>query len=519
MKNQTRTARRCHLAALLFTTFLASTFFGTTAYAGDINGNEQSIVSVIYGQFEQDGIVYKVHQEYINSALSYLQQDDVDLTAEQAQAVISEIYANVQTGVDSGYLEPIGQTAPPETAPAEVQSGGEAGGSKDNRNAGEKGMRGQESGDGENPEGELPEVPEEPPEEIPEEVPEEIPEPPKIISILELVDKAPPQSYDYLARDTNALMERIQIPYQSVLHMIFLMAAVIVVIAVILFIKKLLMHHHNRKFRKFLKYILAVEISVLSAICLMTVGIWIGAFQDSAVLNNLSDTGYYRSIFEELRRDTSISFALLDIPDNVMDDAITYEHVVVAARQQVESDLSQGAYQADTSILTEKLEADIKSYLEAEDVTMTDQARLGLNELMNRLDQKYASLLKWPFAVWWVEMKADFLSFVKIALPLSLFLIICSQVLMIFLNHYKHRGVALGGRSLLTGGVITLTAFCAGFFIIGKNLPEVTPEYMNMFFEIYRNGLCRTGIITGVLGVLLGAICLVGVYTWKDAKR
>ena len=103
MKNKTRAADHCSLLSLLFSTFLIVIFFCIPAYAGSINGNEQSIVSVINGQFEQDGVIYKVRQEYINSAISYLQQDDVDLTAEQAQSVISEIYSNVQTGVDSGY--------------------------------------------------------------------------------------------------------------------------------------------------------------------------------------------------------------------------------------------------------------------------------------------------------------------------------------------------------------------------------------------------------------------------------
>ena len=112
MKNRTRTADQCSLLLLLFFIFLMVTLFCTPAYAGSINGNEQSIVSVINGQFEQDGVIYKVRQEYINSAMGYLQQDDVDLTAEQAQSVISEIYSNVQTGVDSGYLEAIGQTGP-----------------------------------------------------------------------------------------------------------------------------------------------------------------------------------------------------------------------------------------------------------------------------------------------------------------------------------------------------------------------------------------------------------------------
>lgn len=537
MKNRTRTADSCSLLALLISTFLASIFFCTTAYAGNINGNEQSIVSVIHGQFEQDGIVYKVRQEYINSAMSYLQQDDVDLTAEQAQSVISEIYSNVQTGVDSGYLEPIGQTAPQETPPADGASAGDAGaaGAEKGGNAGDGSGDGANDGaaagavSGENPDGADGASENETPDDTGqtqengtasgEAIPEEMPEPPKIISILELVDKAPPQSYEYLARDTNALMERIYIPYQTVFYIIIIMAAVIAVIAVISFVKKLLVHHHHRKLRKCLKYILAAEIGVLFAICFMIAGIWIGAFQDSAVLNKLADTGYYRTIFEELRRDTSISFALLDIPDHVMDDAITYERVVLAARQQVESDLSQGAYQADTSVLTEKLETDIKSYLEGESVTMTEQAQIGLNELMNRLDQKYSSLLQWPFVAWWVEMRAEFLSFVKIALPFSLLLIFGAQALIIFLNHYKHRGVALCGRSILAGGVITIAAFCAGLSVIAGKLPKVTPDYMEVFFNVYGNGLCKAGIIAGAIGVLLGVICLVGVHNWKDAKR
>ena len=51
-------------------------------------------------------------------------------------------------------------------------------------------------------------------------------------------------------------------------------------------------------------------------------------------------------------RDSPVSYTHLDV----------YKRQVLAARQQVESDLSQGAYQADTSVLTDQLEADIRSY-------------------------------------------------------------------------------------------------------------------------------------------------------------
>ena len=410
MKNKTRAADHCSLLSLLFSTFLIVIFFCIPAYAGSINGNEQSIVSVINGQFEQDGVIYKVRQEYINSAISYLQQDDVDLTAEQAQSVISEIYSNVQTGVDSGYLEAIGQTAPPETesqptAPAQDPNSGTEGKDKaGDKNTdvqetdetaeagnqpGESTESGEPAGDDQNggdgtgdPSGTGSDEPQ-----------AATPPTPEVISILELVDKAPPQSYEYLSKDTDALMARIHIPYQTLWYILIILAVVIAIITAISFLKKLFVHHHNRKLRKYFRFILAAEIGVLSAVCFTAVSVWIGAFQDSAVLNKLADTGYYRTIFEELRRDTSISFALLDIPDNVMDSAITYERVVLAARQQVESDLSQGAYQADTSVLTEQLEADIRSYLEGRSVTMTEQAQTGLDELMSRLDQKYSLCL------------------------------------------------------------------------------------------------------------------------------
>lgn len=535
MKNKTRAADLCSLLSLLFSTFLMVIFFCIPAYAGSINGNEQSIVSVINGQFEQDGVIYKVRQEYINSAISYLQQDDVDLTAEQAQSVISEIYSNVQTGVDSGYLEAIGQTAPPETepqptAPAQNPNSGTEGkdkaGDKNTdvqetdgtaeagNQSGESTESGEPAGDDQNG-GDGTGDPSGTGSDEPQAV---TPPTPEVISILELVDKAPPQSYEYLSKDTDALMARIHIPYQTLWYILIILAVVIAIITAISFLKKLFVHHHNRKLRKYFRFILAAEIGVLSAVCFTAVSVWIGAFQDSAVLNKLADTGYYRTIFEELRRDTSISFALLDIPDNVMDRAITYERVVLAARQQVESDLSRGAYQADTSMLTDRLEADIRSYLEGKSVTMTEQAQTGLDELMNRLDQKYSSLLKWPFAAWWIGMRTDFFAFAKIALPFSLLLAILSQALIIGLNHYKYRGVILGGKGLMAGGLLTAAAFGAGMVMIGQKLPAMTPDYMELFFKIYGNGLCRTGMITGVIGVLLGIIILVAVYTWKDSK-
>lgn len=78
------------------------------AFAGNINGNEARVISAASGTFTYDGKQYKAGTSYLNSLVSYLSGDDVDLTAEQADEAISMMYANVGQGVAEGYIHEVG---------------------------------------------------------------------------------------------------------------------------------------------------------------------------------------------------------------------------------------------------------------------------------------------------------------------------------------------------------------------------------------------------------------------------
>lgn len=82
------------------------------AFAGDINGNEASVIAAASGTFSYDGKTYRAGSAYINSLTSYLSADDVDLTAEQASEAIAMMYANVANGVEQGYLYEVGGEDP-----------------------------------------------------------------------------------------------------------------------------------------------------------------------------------------------------------------------------------------------------------------------------------------------------------------------------------------------------------------------------------------------------------------------
>lgn len=101
------------LFVLIFT-FL----FPVTAYAGGINEAEQGIISAISATYEYNGAYYKVTDGYIGQVTAYLSQDGIDLTSDQASEYLSQFYANIATGISSGYMQKVGDAgeSTPETS-------------------------------------------------------------------------------------------------------------------------------------------------------------------------------------------------------------------------------------------------------------------------------------------------------------------------------------------------------------------------------------------------------------------
>ena len=83
-------------------------FCSITVLAGDINSAEQSIVSTGCGTYEYMGAYYKVKDEYISQVISYLSRDNVNLTEAQCNSYISQLYSNISTGVNGGYMYKVG---------------------------------------------------------------------------------------------------------------------------------------------------------------------------------------------------------------------------------------------------------------------------------------------------------------------------------------------------------------------------------------------------------------------------
>lgn len=71
---------------------------------GGINSNEARVISVATGGFSYNNELYTARQEYVDQLIAYLCRSDINLTESQADKAISAIYANIETGVNEGYI-------------------------------------------------------------------------------------------------------------------------------------------------------------------------------------------------------------------------------------------------------------------------------------------------------------------------------------------------------------------------------------------------------------------------------
>lgn len=88
--------------------------------AGEINANEQSLISAVSQSFSYNGATYVVKSGYIAQGRAKLSEDGVDLSAAQAQGYVSQFQGSHQELVEEGYCDLVsGKPAGEEAATAE----------------------------------------------------------------------------------------------------------------------------------------------------------------------------------------------------------------------------------------------------------------------------------------------------------------------------------------------------------------------------------------------------------------
>lgn len=78
-----------------------------TVFAGNINSEEQRLLDAANMEYLYNDKKYIVTENAKQRARNYLMQDDVDLTKEDVDSAINQIYYRIEEGISKGYLIPV----------------------------------------------------------------------------------------------------------------------------------------------------------------------------------------------------------------------------------------------------------------------------------------------------------------------------------------------------------------------------------------------------------------------------
>lgn len=92
-----------------------------TVQAGEINANEQSVISAVSQSFSYNGATYVVKSSYIAQGKAKLAQDGVDLSASQAQGYIAQFHGSYQELVEEGYCDLVSGTPSTDSSDTEPE--------------------------------------------------------------------------------------------------------------------------------------------------------------------------------------------------------------------------------------------------------------------------------------------------------------------------------------------------------------------------------------------------------------
>ena len=446
-----------------------------TSFAGSINANEAKVISVASGTFTYKGKTYKAYSSYVNELYSALADDDMDLSADEADSAISYIYGNVKEGIDSGYVYEVKDKEPGNVDLDAV-------------------------------------IPESTSKETAKKVSDK-----EVEDMLKKIDLDQKQTMKYekkpTASDTDAsvymddnsitisigqdnviLRSDSTIVPKALTNAMMIVGALVLTINILIFIilifkgcmrfktqernKPKKGHRVRRKIRKVCRNILTVSTAVAISLILLVLALSVSMFNNNRVMQNIQDSGYFRYAYTKYIGETTVK---------------TYEK------------LSEITTEADT----ENSFISYDEYIVKEKVSIDNTFR-SLNSESEIADKSIAPYIK--------RIQMDLLTPAIISFVCAFLACVISFVANIFMDLRRDRGVKSISISVFAG---TLAAFILAVLLSRfrvENYFFVEPGYLYSFLEAQMDYIIKILAIIGLFCFTVG-MSLVGLYSSMRKSR
>lgn len=515
---------------ILMGIFAVAILFGNSvrALAGDINGEEARIISAASGVFYYNNEAYAAKSEYISQLTGYLAQDGVDLTAGQADAAISEMYGSIAQGVAEGYLYKIETTesgtteATTETSkPPVMEIPTEA--TTEQTQTTEATTEADTEAVTTTETAEAPSTTETVISQIAEE---------KADGKVTYDVQNHTMVYENKKDNEVKTLPSVEHPLDVTKYVtigtiiILLMLALILLLCFGLYIGKCFPWQKKKRNRKTARYyvnhrmrstyrkisgnLFTGMITCHVFVCVLLLSVGLGVFRESFVIDNLTSSGYYRYVYDDMKH--AIQRELADTEPEQLDllmQQMGYDVFLTTAKQQVKSSLSGTLLPYDGSAFAEKL-------MQVECGITNDEQQICVNVILGNLQTYAADMVGSSI----YGIKEGYRDFAMRTLPIMGINMLLMVVVAILMDRYHHRGVRYVARGVLAGAGAALVLSIVFYLWKPYSRIYIQPSSLYLFLKDYiQHAVLILGAVASIvilLGVLL--MTLVGIIRKKQME-
>lgn len=475
-------------------------------YAGDINGEEQRVISAASGTFYYDNEPYRAKDNYIAELRSYLSSDDVDLTADQADAAISEMYSRIEQGVVEGYLYKV-ESDTTEASTEEITDIEDATEDDTEEDSTEEASDNTTESEEESTQ-----------ENTSVEIVIDLPSEDKAIGKITYdEDKKIMTYYGQTQKDAiiipsvDSSVESGQ--YKNIVTYVLLGISVIICgMTLLLFAAKCFPwqkkkrsrshnkyyvdHNHRKSIRSIVGTSFVVLLGVHIAISLLLASGYVSLFRNQFVIDHLASSGYYRYLHKEMVEHLSDSIQQYAKEDQkIILDIVSYDQFLHTANVVVQDNL-EGQNTVDVeSALHDKLVETLATS------SLSDEEQAETVTIVADYMKQYTEDVIGSSIYGIRKLVNDIL---RVNLWIMLFNMIWMTIIVIVMDRYKHRGVRYVGQACVGGSVMVILLI--GSLLVWQPFTRIymEPECLYLFITDYMQRSCIIGVAIGIIGILVG---------------
>lgn len=483
----------------------------TTVQAGEINGNEASVISAASGTFEYEGKNYVAKQSYIDQLRAKMSADDVDLTAEQASKAIAEIYSNVATGVKEGYLEEVSSSSGKGTSsgssskiegsvegdPSASSAPGGAESTEDGISAGDGGQTGQSS-EGQDTEGQDTGAL----------------KPPKgkfHISMEEVLKSVNVTEQSNPKQVRQVILEHYLQPVSRVFPILVSLSTLVLLIVLI--------YRRKGKWKK----IWPAGLAILFLMAGISVGAMAAIFEfgfcsGKVLVNQVSSQEYYQKVYTDFHDRTASTLQSAGFPEDVLDEIFDERTIYLDGKLSLEA-VFQSDRSKDFMNIQDEVKGRLMDYLSAENYSNMSEVSDSVGNLAGIIQNNYTDTLKFTYAE---QMKTEKEVGQKLCLRLiivGIILCILALLLLILSQRYVHRiwrvlGWSSFACALATGGTAVWYYLTKPYAQLG-----LEPQNYSDFFSGYLKWNAQLLIAVAGLEFLVFLVAVAAALSFKKIRK